>query len=94
VTEAAKPLNLLDLARSEPGRAVPVPGTDLRVMALQASTAETLTAPTWLLLITGDLLVDLPFGDFRHLEVGDSVVLPAEPVRFEPIEPSVVLRYG
>jgi hypothetical protein len=89
---AAEPLNLLDLARSEPGRAVAVPGSDLAVMALAVTTPEKLAAPLWLLLLEGDLIVDLPHGDFRHLAVGDSVVLPSAPISFEPITPSIVLR--
>lgn len=90
----AATLNLLDLARSEPGRALAVPDTDLSVMALATTTPETLAEPLWLLLLDGDLIVDLPHGDFRHLAVGDSVLLPAAAVSFEPIAPSVVLRRG
>lgn len=90
----AEPLNLLDLARSEPGRAVAVPGSELAVMALTATTPERLSTPLWLLLLDGDLIVDLPHGDFRHLAVGDSVLLSADAVSFEPIEPSVILRRG
>ena len=92
MSEAATPLNLIGLARSEPGRAVPVPGTGLAVMALIDTTSEALAAPLWLLLLDGDLIVDLPHGDFRHLSVGDSVHLPASGISFEPVEPSVILR--
>jgi hypothetical protein len=91
---SADTLNLLDLARSEPGRAVAVPGSELAVMALAQTTPERLAAPVWLLLLEGDLIVDLPHGDFRHLAVGDSVLLPAAPISFEPLTPSIVLRRG
>lgn len=86
-----EPLDLVALARGS-GRAR-VPGSDLEVAALDATTPERLERPTWLLLLAGELIVDLPFGDFRKLAVGESLELPAGlRVSFEPLEPSVVLR--
>ncbi len=92
MTSPEAPLNLIGLARSEPGRPVTVPGTGLAVMAIESSTPENLNQPLWVVVVDGDLIVDLPHGDFRHLKVGDSILLPAVSVSFEPVEPVVMLR--
>lgn len=86
------PLNLIALARGS-GRPALVPGTDLEVVAIDATTPERLTGATWLLLLSGELIVDLPYGDFRRLVAGESLQLPAGlEVSWEPLEASVVLR--
>lgn len=85
------PLNLLHLAKGDPERPKAVPGTDLQVQALTAPTPlEGL--PVWLLLLEGELIVDLPHGDFRLLGVGDSVALRGEQATLTPLEAAVVLR--
>ncbi len=72
-----EPLNLLGLARAAGERAALVPGTDLSVRRLAERRWETTTAPSWLLVLEGRLIVDLPHGDFRILERGDALHLPA-----------------
>ena len=71
------PLNLLGLARAAGARAVLVPGTDLSVRRLAERRRETTAAASWVLVLEGRLIVDLPHGDFRILERGDALHLPA-----------------
>jgi hypothetical protein len=72
-----EPLNLLALARATGDGAAAVPGTELSVRRLAERRREATTAPTWVLVLDGRLIVDLPHGDFRILERGDALHLPA-----------------
>lgn len=71
-----EPLNLLGLARTAGDGAALVPGTDLSVRRLAERRRETTQAASWLLVLEGRLIVDLPHGDFRILERGDALHLP------------------
>jgi hypothetical protein len=87
---ATVPLNLLNLAKAEPGRAKSALSRDLAVQAL----TEPLTlapAALWLLVLEGELIIDLPHGDFRVLKVGDSVQLEAEQAALTPLQHVVFL---
>ena len=87
---ASAPLNLLNLAKAEPGHPKSALTRDLSVQAL----TETITlapARVWLLVLEGELIVDLPHGDFRVLRVGDSVRLDAERVTLTPLQAAVFL---
>lgn len=87
---ASAPLNLLNLAKAEPGLPKSALTRDLSVQAL----TETITlapAGLWLLVLEGELIVDLPHGDFRVLKVGDSVRLEAERVVLTPLPEAVFL---
>ena len=87
---ASAPLNLLHLAKAEPGVAKGALAHDLSVQAL--SEAVTLTpARMWLLVLEGELIIDLPHGDFRVLKVGDSVRLSAEWAELTPLPSAVFL---
>lgn len=93
MAEVETPLNLLQLARSGGGRPQAVPGRPLEVHAVPAGYEETPDGPLWLLLLEGELILDLPFGDFRLLKPGDSLTVPAgTPLAYQPVEASVVLR--
>ncbi len=47
----------------------------------------------WLLVLSGELIIDLPHGDFRILKVGDSLHLPTGlKIGFEPLDDVVFLR--
>ncbi|MEJ2292477.1 MAG: hypothetical protein P8Y13_11680 [Deinococcales bacterium] len=72
-----EPLNLLGLARAAGEAAAVVPGTDLSVRRLAERRRETTSAASWVLVLEGRLIVDLPHGDFRILERGDALHLPA-----------------
>lgn len=87
---ASAPLNLLHLAKAEPGGPKSALERDLSVQAL----LEPVTfapAELWLLVLEGELIVDLPHGDFRVLGVGDSVRLSAERAVLTPLQAAVFL---
>lgn len=73
-----EPLNLLGLARASGDAVAAVPGTDLGVRRLKGRVRERSRHAVWLLVLEGRLIVDLPHGDFRILERGDAIHLPAE----------------
>ncbi len=85
-------LNLLHLAKADPGTPKEVPQTPLQVQAL---TEPVVLAPAslWLLLLEGELIIDLPHGDFRLLKAGDSLTLGAERATLTPLELAVVLLH-
>ncbi len=74
--DLGEPLNLLGLARASGAVASSVPGTDLTVRRVAERVDERTTAATWLLVLEGRLIVDLPHGDFRILDRGDALQLP------------------
>ena len=84
------PLNLLNLAKAEPGRAKSAFSRDLAVQAL-AEPLMLAPAALWLLVLEGELIIDLPHGDFRVLKVGDSVQLGAERAVLTPLQHAVFL---
>ena len=84
------PLNLLHLAKAEPGRPKSALSRDLSVQAL-TEPASFAPAELWLLVLEGKLIIDLPHGDFRVLEVGDSLRLSAERAVLTPLQAAVFL---
>jgi hypothetical protein len=86
------PLNLLTLARTGGGSGQVVPGTRFEVTLIDKRAKERLSYDRWLLLLSGELIIDLPHGDFRILHAGDSLHLPEGlDVAYQPVEPAVVL---
>ena len=92
-----EPLNLLNLAKAEPGHAKSALTDGLSVLAL----TEPLTlspVKLWLVVLGGELIIDLPHGDFRVLKVGDSVQLgdeqSGEEVTLTPLQEAVFLFSG
>ena len=86
------PLNLLHLAKTEPGVPKDALIKDFTVQAL--ITPQTLSsASLWLLVLEGELIIDLPHGDFRVLKVGDSLELHAEEAVLTPLQ-GVVFLFG
>ncbi|ADI15487.1 hypothetical protein [Truepera radiovictrix] len=88
---AGSPLNLLHLAKGDPGAPQTVPGTALQVQALAEPTPLD-AAPMWLALLAGELIVDLPHGDFRLLKVGECLTLHTPSATLTPLDTAVVLR--
>lgn len=69
-------LNLPALAASAAGEPLAVPGGPFVVQELRARSAMTGTGPRWLLVLSGEVIVDLPGGDFRVLRRGDALHFP------------------
>ena len=89
----AEPLNLINLAKSGVGEVLTVPQTDFKVQALFEPQPLELERPLWLLVLEGELIVDLPHGDFRTLKKGDSLRLEAPlKVTLTPLESTVMLQ--
>lgn len=86
-------MNLLSLARTGAGTPEAVPGTDLEVLALEQATVLTLERPVWLACLQGEVILDLPHGDFRVLKAGDSVHLDAGlSLTMNPLDEAVLLQ--
>lgn len=83
------PLNLLNLAKAEPGvvRSALAHGLSVRALT-EPLTLEPVNL--WLLVLGGELIIDLPHGDFRVLKVGDSIWL-ANRVTLTPLQEAVFL---
>ncbi|MGL4609652.1 MAG: hypothetical protein ACRCYY_08195 [Trueperaceae bacterium] len=92
MTDIPHPLNILSLARSS-HQASSIPNTTLEVFALVKKQNVTLENNTWLLVLEGEAILDLPYGDFRVLKVGDSLQLAKGlQMTMEPLEDTVILR--
>lgn len=71
-----------------------MPGTDLEVQALAERTLLEPGANCLLLVNEGRLIVDLPGGEFRVLEAGDSLMLPAATeLALQPVAGQAVLTW-
>jgi hypothetical protein len=91
-SDIPQPLNILSLARSS-DKAAGLPNTNLEVLSLVKKQTFMLEYNTWLLVLEGELIIDLPFGDFRVLKVGDSLQLAKGlHLKMEPLEETVILR--
>ena len=87
------PLNLISLAKSGAGEVQAVPQTDLRVQALTEPQPLVIEDDVWLLVLEGNLIIDLPYGDFRTLKRGDSLQLTAPlEVTLTPLGETVILQ--
>ena len=94
MADIAQALNLLTLAKGKPDGAT-VPGTDLEVVSLSGKHDLSLERDLWLLVLSGEVIVDLPHGDFRMLKEGDCLHLPAGlAVSYQPLEDAVILQRG
>lgn len=94
MSEIAQALNLVTLAKSNP-QGCTVPGTDLEVAVISEKKDFVLERDLWLLVLSGDLIVDLPHGDFRILKVGECLHLEKDvKVSYQPLEDAVILRRG
>jgi hypothetical protein len=92
MTDIPQPLNVLSLARSS-DKPSSIPNTSLELLALRKVQHVTLEQNLWLLVLEGELIIDLPFGDFRVLKVGDSLQLAKGlTVKMEPLEETVLVQ--
>lgn len=87
-----QPLNLVALAKGNP-KGSTVPGTKLEAFIVEKEALHELSADIWIMVIQGELIIDLPYGDFRLLKKGDSLHLErGTKVSFEPLKEVVALR--
>jgi hypothetical protein len=92
MTDIPQPLNVLSLARSS-DKPSSIPNTNLELLALRKVQHVTLDTNLWILVLEGELIIDLPFGDFRVLKVGDSLQLAKGlTVKMEPLEETVLVQ--
>jgi hypothetical protein len=84
-------IHLAALAKSSPEGFL-VPGTALEVSLVQAGSL-TLRADLWLMVLGGELIIDLPHGDFRILKEGDCISLKKGlQLGFQPLEEVIILK--
>ncbi|MDF1524184.1 MAG: hypothetical protein P1P87_15375 [Trueperaceae bacterium] len=84
------PVSVPGLARAAGERGAPIPGRPWATARLERPVAWRLERARWLLALDAPLIVDLPFGDFRVLQRGDALELPAGlDVRVQPVRDAV-----
>ena len=92
MNEVAQTLNLITLAKGNPSGSA-VPGTGLETLLVETKESLRLEQPLWLLVLDGELIIDLPYGDFRILKAGDCIHLEQDlKVSLQPLESAVVVR--
>ena len=69
-------LNLPALASSAAGAEIKVPGEPIAVQQLLAPHDLDGSEARWLLVLSGEVIVDLALGDFRVLRQGDALAFP------------------
>lgn len=90
----ASVLHLRRLAQSSQGSPVSLPGTDLWLHTLAMRQSLTLAQGCWLALLAGELIIDLPEGDFRVLKLHDLIALAPGQYGLVPLGACVVLSNG
>ena len=88
-----KGVNLARVAKAHGGSLdLPLRGASVRAMSLSGPRDDG-TGEAFYLALDGELVVDLPHGEFTHLRPGDSVTVPAgTPRRLCPVGEAVLLR--
>lgn len=72
-----RPLNLAALAVAGAGEPLEVPGGPLVVQELRGPYPLRADVDRWLLVLSGEVIVDLPGGDYRVLRAADALRFPA-----------------
>lgn len=89
-SNTAEVINLKALAEASSGSAS-LAGTPVQVEQLSEKRELEPTSNIWLLVLEGELIIDLPYGDFRILRQNDSLFVkkdtqatlnPVDPVTF------------
>lgn len=87
-------VSVAGLARAAGAAGAPVPGHAWVAARLEARVAWSLASARWLLALEAPVIVDLPFGDFRVLQPGDALDLPAGlPVAVQPVKEAATLLW-
>jgi hypothetical protein len=85
---------VLGLARAAGAAGAPLPGRPWVTARFEAPLAWRLTRPRWLLALDAALIVDLPHGDFRVLQRGEALELPADvDLRLQPVKAAVAVLW-
>jgi hypothetical protein len=88
------PVSVTGLARAAGDAGAPVPGRPWVAARLERPTRWSLGRSRWLLALDGAVIVDLPHGDFRVLQRGDALELPAgSAVALQPVKEAATLLW-
>jgi len=87
-------VGVFGLARAAGEAGTPLPGRAWVAARLERRVDWRLTVPRWLLALDAALIVDLPYGDFRVLQRGDALELPADvELSLQPVGDAVSLLW-
>jgi hypothetical protein len=88
------PVSVTGLARAAGAAGAPIPGRPWVAARLERAATWTLARRRWLLAVDAAVIVDLPHGDFRVLQRGDALELPAGlAVALQPVKEAATLLW-
>jgi hypothetical protein len=92
--EVGQVVGVLGLARAAGEAGAALPGRAWVAARLERRVEWRLQRPRWLLALDAAVIVDLPYGDFRLLQRGDALELPAgTEVALQPVADAVSLLW-
>lgn len=92
--EVGQVVGVLGLARAAGEAGAALPGRAWVAARLERRVAWRLQRARWLLALDAAVIVDLPYGDFRVLQRGDALELPAgSEVSLQPVADAVSLLW-
>jgi len=92
--EVPQVVGVLGLARAAGEAGAALPGRAWVAARIERRVHWRLDRPRWLLALDAALIVDLPHGDFRVLQRGDALELPAGiDLSLQPIADAVALLW-
>lgn len=92
--EVGQVVGVLGLARAAGEAGAALPGRAWVAARLEQRVSWRLQRPRWLLALDAAVIVDLPYGDFRVLQRGDALELPAgTEVALQPVADAVSLLW-
>ena len=87
-------VSVTGLARAAGEAGAPVPGRPWVAARLEGPTRWSLARPRWLFAVDAAVIVDLPHGDFRVLQRGDALEIPAGlTVSLQPVKEAATLLW-
>jgi hypothetical protein len=87
-------VGVLGLARAAGEAGTALPGHAWVAARLEGRVAWRLSRPRWMLALDAAVIVDLPHGDFRVLQRGDALDLPAGvDLALQPVGDAVALLW-
>lgn len=92
--EVGQVVGVFGLARAAGETGAALPGRAWVAARLERRVAWRLQRPRWLLALDAAVIVDLPYGDFRVLQRGDALELPADTdIALQPVADAVSLLW-